>query len=80
MANDLMRGRQVVVPLTNKSGGAVVAGDVVIVSSGTAAAFTIRHGAVVRRRSTCKSWPRLLAISRATLAGASTIAMVIAEQ
>ena len=40
MANDLLRGRQVVVPLTNKSGGDVVEGDVVILSSGTAAAFT----------------------------------------
>lgn len=40
MANDSIRGRQVVLRLTNKSGGGVVAGDVVIISSGTAASFT----------------------------------------
>jgi len=40
MANDSIRGRQVVLRLTNKSGGDVVEGDVVIISSGTAAAFT----------------------------------------
>jgi hypothetical protein len=34
------RGRQVVVPLTNKSGGSVAAGDVVIVDTGNDAAFT----------------------------------------
>src|SRR6185503_14240807 len=34
------RGRQVVLPLTNKSGGGVVAGDVVIVDTGNDAAFT----------------------------------------
>lgn len=33
-------GRQVVLPLTNKSGGAVVAGDVVIVDTTTAGSFT----------------------------------------
>lgn len=40
MPNDLMRGRQTVVSLTNKSGSGVVAGDVVILSSSTAGAFT----------------------------------------
>lgn len=36
MANlDIIRGRQVVVPLTNKSGGAVAAGDVVVIGDGT---------------------------------------------
>jgi hypothetical protein len=39
------RGRQVVVPLTNKSGGAVAAGDVVIVDTGNDAAFTTTTGA-----------------------------------
>lgn len=34
------RGRQVVIPLTNKSGGAVAAGDVVIIDTGNDAAFT----------------------------------------
>src|SRR6185369_6769312 len=34
------RGRQVVVPLTNKSGGAVAAGDVVVVDTGNNEAFT----------------------------------------
>lgn len=34
------RGRQVVVPLTNKSGGGVVAGDVVIVDTSNDASFT----------------------------------------
>lgn len=33
-------GRQVVLPLTNKSGGGVIAGDVVIIDSGNDAAFT----------------------------------------
>lgn len=40
MTNYIARGRQVVVPLTNKSAGSVAAGDTVILSSGTAAAFT----------------------------------------
>lgn len=40
MANDSIRGRQVVLRLTNKSGGGLVEGDVVIISSGTAAAIT----------------------------------------
>ena len=40
MANDSIRGRQVVVRLTNKSGGGVVEGDVVIIDSTTAASFT----------------------------------------
>lgn len=40
MANDLLRGRQTVASLTNKSGGGVVEGDVVILSSGTASSFT----------------------------------------
>lgn len=40
MANDSIRGRQVVLRLTNKSGGGLVEGDVVIISSGTAAAVT----------------------------------------
>jgi len=40
MSNDLLRGRQVAVSLTNKSGGGVVEGDVVIIDSSTAASFT----------------------------------------
>lgn len=32
---DIIRGRQVVVPLTNRSGGSVAAGDVVVVGDGT---------------------------------------------
>lgn len=40
MTNYIARGRQVVLPLTNKSAGAVAAGDTVILSSGTAASFT----------------------------------------
>jgi len=32
---DIIRGRQVIVPLTNKSGGAVAAGDVVVIGDGT---------------------------------------------
>ncbi len=39
MANDLLRGRQTAAPLTNKSGGGVVAGDVVILGSATASSF-----------------------------------------
>lgn len=34
------RGRQVVIPMTNKSGGSVAAGDVVIIDTGNDAAFT----------------------------------------
>jgi hypothetical protein len=37
---DMLRGRQVVQFLTNKSGGAVINGDVVIVDTGNDAAFT----------------------------------------
>jgi hypothetical protein len=40
MANDLLRGRQTVAPLTNKSGGGVVAGDVVVLDSANASSFT----------------------------------------
>lgn len=41
MANlDIIRGRQVVVPLTNKSGGQLVEGDVVIVDEANTAAVT----------------------------------------
>lgn len=40
MANDSLRGRQTVAYLTNKSGGGVVEGDVVIVDDGNANAFT----------------------------------------
>lgn len=40
MANDSIRGRQVVLRLTNKSGGGLVEGDVVIVDSTTAASVT----------------------------------------
>lgn len=40
MTNYIARGRQVVLPLTNKSAGSVAAGDTVILSSGTAASFT----------------------------------------
>lgn len=41
MANlDLIRGRQVVVPLTNKSGGGVIAGDVVIIPGSADDSFT----------------------------------------
>ena len=40
MTLDLLRGRQVSVPLTNKSGGGVIAGDVVIVDSTTDVSFT----------------------------------------
>lgn len=39
MANDLVRGRQTVAYLVNKSGGGVVAGDVVILGSATASSF-----------------------------------------
>lgn len=38
--NDLLRGRSTVARLTNKSGGAVAVGDVVILSSANAGAFT----------------------------------------
>jgi hypothetical protein len=34
------RGRAVVIPLTNKSGGSVAAGDVVVVDTGNNEAFT----------------------------------------
>jgi hypothetical protein len=37
---DLVRGKQTVVPLTNKTGGTVVKGDVVIIDSTNDAAFT----------------------------------------
>jgi hypothetical protein len=40
MTNEIIRGRQIVVPLINKSGGAVAAGDVVILGSATAGSFT----------------------------------------
>jgi hypothetical protein len=49
---DLIRGRQVVVPLTNKSGGSVALGDVVVIGDGTndncfttttTASFNARH-------------------------------------
>lgn len=40
MANDSIRGRQVVYRFTNKSGGGLVEGDVVIVSSADAASVT----------------------------------------
>lgn len=40
MANDLMRGRQTVLVLTNKSGGSLTEGAVVRVDTGTAASFT----------------------------------------
>lgn len=40
MSNDLLRGRQVAESLTNKSGGGVVAGDVVILDPANANAFT----------------------------------------
>lgn len=40
MANDSIRGRQVVLRLTNKSGGGLVEGDVVIIDSTTAASVT----------------------------------------
>lgn len=41
MANlDIIRGRQVVVPLTNKSGGSVAAGDVVVIGTTTDESFT----------------------------------------
>jgi hypothetical protein len=39
-APDILRGRQTVAALTNKSGGQVVSGDVVIISSTVAGAFT----------------------------------------
>lgn len=45
MANDLLRGRQTVAPLTNKSGGGVVAGDVVILDSANASSFTTTSSA-----------------------------------
>lgn len=37
---DIIRGRQAVIPLTNKSGGSVVAGDLVVVDSSTDESFT----------------------------------------
>lgn len=40
MANDLLRGRQTVIPLVNKSGGSVAANDVVILDTANAGAFT----------------------------------------
>lgn len=40
MANDSIRGRQVVAVLTNKSGGAVAANDVVVLDSVNATSFT----------------------------------------
>lgn len=41
MANlDIIRGRQVVEPLTNRSGGQVIAGDVVVIDTANNASFT----------------------------------------
>lgn len=40
MSNLIVRGRQNVIPLTNKSGGAVAAGDVVVVDTTTDESFT----------------------------------------
>lgn len=37
---DVIRGRQAVIPLTNKSGGGVVAGDLVIIDTSTDESFT----------------------------------------
>lgn len=50
MANDLLRGRQTVAPLTNKSGGGVVAGDVVILDSANASSFTTTTTAALATR------------------------------
>lgn len=64
MANlDIIRGRQVVIPLTNKSGGGVIAGDVVIVDTSNNASFTT---------TTSASYAGQIGIAQETIANATS--------
>ena len=52
-------GRQVVLPLTNKSGGGVIAGDVVVIDTANDGAFTT---------TTTGQWGKSLGIAQETIA------------
>ncbi len=66
---DLIRGRQVVIPLLNSSGGGVIAGDVVIINTAANDSFTT---------TTSAASTQVVGIAQETIASAATGRILIA--